>query len=372
MALFKRVRIFFGVSQRLHQPTLLKAYTMKIAIITDAWHPQVNGVVRTHTHLIAELRSLGHEVLLLSPDLFRNFPCPTYPEIRLAYGVKKRLTELLTDFDAEAVHISTEGPLGIAARKYCLRQNIPFTTAYHTRFPEYLKAKARIPVWITYALLRHFHKPSKAIMVPTASMQAELFRNGFKCVREWTRGVDTELFHPRDKSFLNLPRPIFIYVGRVSVEKNIGAFLDLKLPGSKLVVGDGPQLMEMRKRYADAHFVGNKAGEELAKHFAAADVFVFPSRTDTFGLVVLEALASGLPVAAYPVTGPKDIIGTTSVGCLNDDLQLAALNALELSPNDCREFALTKSWRACAEQFLSNLHPRKLRASLTKTIVINT
>lgn len=335
---------------------------MKIAIITDAWHPQVNGVVRTHTHLVAELRKMGHDILLISPDLFRNFPCPTYPEIRLAVGVGKKLTTMIEAFDPDAIHISTEGPLGIAARKLCLRQKFPYTSAYHTRFPEYLKAKAGVPTSITYALLRRFHTHSKAVMVPTASMKEALTASGFVNVVEWTRGVDTELFHPRDKSFLQLPRPIFAYIGRVSVEKNIGAFLDLDLPGSKLVVGDGPQYKEMVSRYPNAHFVGSKSGEELAQHYAAADVFVFPSRTDTFGLVVLEALASGLPVAAYPVTGPKDIIGgltgERAVGFLSENLNQAALDALQIAPASCRAFAETKSWRACAEQFFSHLHPR--------------
>jgi glycosyltransferase involved in cell wall biosynthesis len=335
---------------------------MKIAIITDAWHPQVNGVVRTHTHLLAELGKMGHEVLLVSPDLFRSFPCPTYPEIRLAVGIGKKLKVMIEGFNPDAIHISTEGPLGMAARKLCLRRKFPFTTAYHTRFPEYLKAKMGVPTSITYAWLRHFHAQSKAVMVPTASMKEALSDFGFANVVEWTRGVDTELFHPRDKSFLQLPRPIFAYIGRVSVEKNIGAFLNLDLPGSKLVVGDGPQYKEMVSRYPNAHFVGSKSGEELAQHYAAADVFVFPSRTDTFGLVVLEALASGLPVAAYPVTGPKDIIGGnisgTAVGCLNEDLNQAALDALQVDPANCRAFAETKSWRVCAEQFFNHLHPR--------------
>ncbi|MBU6453993.1 MAG: glycosyltransferase family 1 protein [Cyanobacteria bacterium REEB67] len=331
---------------------------MKIAIITDAWHPQVNGVVRTHTHLIKELRQLGHEVRMITPDLFSNFPCPTYPEIRLAYNVRGGLKKYLSEFNPDAVHISTEGPLGIAARRLCLKQCWPFTTAYHTRFPEYLKAKAHVPETLTYYLMRRFHAPSKAVMVPTESMQMVLEKRGFSNVKQWTRGVDTQLFKPRDKSFLTLPRPIFAYIGRVSVEKNIGAFLDLQLPGSKLVVGDGPQLKEMQKKYPQVTFVGSKSGEELAQHYAAADVFVFPSRTDTFGLVVLEALASGLPVAAYPVTGPRDIIGNSTVGCLDDDLQAAAMKALTIDPQTCRAFAEARSWKTCADQFLRNLNPR--------------
>lgn len=330
---------------------------MKIAIITDAWHPQVNGVVRTLTHLKAELEGMGHDVLLVHPGLFKNVACPGYSEIRLAYGVKGKLTKLLNDFDADAHHISTEGPLGLSARKFCLKRKIAFTTAFHTRFPEYLKAKCHIPEWITYAALRRFHAESKAIMVPTASMQEALQSVGFNNVKLWTRGVNTELFKPRSKDFLQLPRPIFLYVGRVSVEKNIGAFLSLDLPGTKLVVGDGPQLKETKALFPEAHFVGAKSGEELASYYAAADVFVFPSKTDTFGLVVLEALASGVPVAAYPVTGPKDIIQDFPVGVLSDDLFSAATRALSLNPVVCREFALSMSWQACAEQFVRNLHP---------------
>jgi glycosyltransferase involved in cell wall biosynthesis len=330
---------------------------MKIAIITDAWHPQVNGVVRTHTHLIAELRMMGHNVLLISPDLFRNIPCPTYPEIRLALGAGHKIKKMLTEFKPHAIHISTEGPLGFAARRYCVRRNLPFTTAYHTRFPEYLKAKAGIPVALTYALLKRFHGPSKAVMVPTSSMQDTLQKSGFTNVCIWTRGVDTNLFKPRSDSVLNLPRPIFLYVGRISVEKNIGAFLDLNLPGSKLVVGDGPQYKELAARYKDAHFVGGKSGEELAAHYATADVFVFPSRTDTFGLVILEALASGVPVAAYPVTGPIDIIAGADVGCLSENLAEAALSALNMNRERCRNFAEARSWRSCAEQFAANLYP---------------
>jgi glycosyltransferase involved in cell wall biosynthesis len=341
---------------------------MKIAIITDAWHPQVNGVVRTLTHLRAELTKLGHQVLVVSPDLFPNVPCPGYSEIRLAYRVKARMRKMVLEFAPEAVHISTEGPLGQAARKLCIKEKISFTTAYHTRFPEYLKAKLGVPEAWTRVFLRRFHAQSKCIMVPTPSMQADLELHGFKNVRQWTRGVDTELFKPlaegQDRDFLNLPRPIFAYVGRVSVEKNIGAFLSLPLPGSKLVVGDGPEFKAMREKYPRAHFVGAKRGEELAAHYAAADVFVFPSKTDTFGLVVLEALASGVPVAAYPVTGPRDIIGDASlvasgalaVGALSEDLLAASLGALHIDSDGCRRFALSKSWAACAEQFVANLH----------------
>ncbi|MBS1990084.1 MAG: glycosyltransferase family 1 protein [Cyanobacteria bacterium SZAS LIN-3] len=330
---------------------------MKIAIITDAWHPQVNGVVRTLTHLQTELNDLGHTVLVITPNMFHNFPCPGYREIRLAYGSKRRLRAMLDEFGADAYHISTEGPLGLQARRYCLKKKVPFTTAFHTRFPEYLRAKCKVPESISYAAMRWFHRQSKAVMVPTPSMLEQLQSKGFKNVRLWTRGVDTKLFRPQEKNFLELPRPIFVYVGRISVEKNIEAFLSCNLPGSKLVVGDGPQFSQMKRNFPDAHFVGNKTGTELAQYYAAADVFIFPSKTDTFGLVVLEALASGLPVAAYPVTGPKDIIDTLPVGVLSTNLEAAALAALAIQPAACREFALTKSWRACALQFVENLHP---------------
>lgn len=329
---------------------------MKIAIVTDAWHPQVNGVVRTLTHLTTELRAMGHDVLVISPDLFASIACPGYAEIRLAYRVGSKVAHMLDAFAPDAVHISTEGPLGIKGRRYCLRRKLPFTTAFHTRFPEYLKAQYGVPEALTYAVLRRFHGPSRCIMVPTPSMQAELESHGFKRVRQWTRGVDTELFKPREKAFLDLPRPIFINVGRVSIEKNIEAFLSLDLPGTKVVVGDGPAMQSMQARFKQAVFVGAKKGEDLARHYAAADVFVFPSKTDTFGLVVLEALSSGVPVAAYPVTGPKDIIESDDLGALDDDLRTAALQALKLDGARCREFALTKSWRKCAEQFYQNLH----------------
>jgi len=259
------------------------------------------------------------------------------------------------DFRPSAVHIATEGPLGFAARRLCLRLGLPFSTAYHTRFPEYLRSKLYVPTSITYGFVKRFHKPACSVMVPTPSMQKELLGHGFRNLGKWTRGVDVDLFHPRDKGFLNLPRPIFMNVGRVSVEKNLPAFLDLDLPGSSVIVGDGPQLEEYKAKYSSAHFLGVKNGEELAKHYAAADVFVFPSKTDTFGLVVLEALASGVPVAAFPVTGPRDVIGNQPVGSLNDDLQAAAMAALNISPTACREFAMKKSWRASAEQFAANL-----------------
>lgn len=330
---------------------------MRILIATDAWQPQINGVVRTLTRTRQELEALGHEFRVISPDLFVNVACPTYPEIRLAILPSRRLKQMIDAWQPQAIHISTEGPLGRATRRYCRRRRLPFTTAYHTRFPEYIHARTRIPVALTYRMMRRFHALSATVMVATPSMENELERRGFRHIRRWSRGVDTGLFRPRDKSFIDLPRPIYLYVGRIAVEKNIEDFLKLELPGSKLVVGDGPLLPELKRRYPEARFVGAKEGEELAAHYAAADVFVFPSRTDTFGLVLLEALASGLPVAAYPVPGPLDIVDGTGVGVLDDDLAVAAQRALAISPERCREYALNYSWQRSAEQFLENLRP---------------
>jgi glycosyltransferase involved in cell wall biosynthesis len=330
---------------------------MKIAIISDAWLPQINGVVRTLMRTIKELEELGHETRVVSPDLFRNFPCPTYAEIRLAVLPARRLATLIEGFQPCAIHIATEGPLGYAARRYCLSRNLPFTTAFHTRFPEYIQARIGLPLGAGYSVLRRFHAPASGVMVATASLESDLGGRGFRNLKRWTRGVDTALFRPREKSFLDLPRPIHLYVGRVAVEKNVEAFLKLDLPGSKMVVGSGPQRAELERRYPDVHFAGSREGEELARYYAAADIFVFPSRTDTFGLVLLEALASGLPVAAFPVPGPLDVINGAKVGFLDEDLGRAARRALDVSPDLCRDYALQFSWRRSAEQFLSNLRP---------------
>ena len=330
---------------------------MRIAVATDAWFPQVNGVVRTMNRVIEELRALGHEVEPFGPDRFMTVACPTYPEIRLAIAPGRKLGELFHRFAPQAIHVSTEGPVGLAARRYCLALHRPFTTAYHTRFPEYVEARTKLPVRHAYRWLRRFHGPSRGVMVATNSIKGELEHWGFSNIRPWSRGVDTVMFRPRDKSWLDLPRPVHVYVGRVAVEKNIEAFLALDLPGSKMVVGDGPMLPELRQRYPSVHFAGARHGDDLARHYAAADLFVFPSRTDTFGLVMLEALASGLPVAAYPVPGPLDVIGNKSVGVLDEDLAAAARAAIGISPDRCREFALQFSWRRTAEQFLGNLAP---------------
>jgi len=313
---------------------------VRIALVSDAWRPQVNGVVRTLTALTRELSRAGHDVTTITPDLFPTVPCPFYPEIRLAIGARKRMTQRLDVVAPDAIHIVTEGPLGLAARGYCVRRAIPFTTAYCTRFPEYIAARFGFPEAWSYRLLRRFHGAASGVMVATASIRGELAARGFKNLRSWTRGVDTAHFHPAEKSYFQLPRPVFLTVGRVALEKNLLAFLDLDLPGSKIVVGDGPQLAALRQRYPTVHFPGFRDEADLVRYYAAADVFVFPSRTDTFGLVMLEALASGVPVAAFPVPGPLDVIGDSGVGCLDDDLKHAALRALEISSSACRNYAL--------------------------------
>jgi len=330
---------------------------VRILVVSDAWHPQVNGVVRTLDTTRRELEAMGHAVEVVGPDRFRTFPMPSYPEIRLALRPGARLARIMEEARADAVHIATEGPLGLAARRWCRRRGIPFTTAYHTRFPEYVRERAPVPLALSYALVRRFHAPASAVMVATQTIEDDLVRRGFRNIRRWSRGVDTELFRPRPKNFLDLPRPIFACVGRVAVEKNIEAFLALDLPGTKLVVGDGPALEALRRRFPDAVFAGARHGEELARHFAAADVFIFPSRSDTFGLVLLEALACGVPVAAYPVPGPLDVIGDSGAGVLDHDLRKAALAALTIDPVLCREHALRFTWRASAQQFLDNLMP---------------
>ncbi len=328
-----------------------------ITIVSDAWYPQINGVVRTLERMRDELGKLGHPTRVIGPDRFRTIPCPTYPEIRLAIDAGWRLAAMLEETPDAAIHIATEGPLGQAARRYCLKRGKPFTTAFHTRFPEYVRARIRLPLSWSYAWVRRFHAPAVCTMVTTQSMQRDLTAWGFENLKLWSRGVDTALFRPRAKDALDLPRPIFMNVGRVAVEKNIGQFLDLELPGSKVVVGDGPQLAALRDAYPEVHFLGAKEGEELARHYAAADVFVFPSRTDTFGLVLLEALACGVPVAALPVNGPLDVIGAAPVGVLDEDLRKAALAALERDPEACRAHALEFSWEASARQFRDNIAP---------------
>ncbi len=332
----------------------------RILIISDAWTPQVNGVVRTLTTVSAELRAMGHIVEVIGPDRFRTVPCPTYPDIRLSILPRRALTRMIDAFGPDALHISTEGPLGMAARAIARKRRWPFTTAFHTRFAEYLHARTRIPLTLSYAWLRWFHGAGSGIMVATESLRQELAGRGFRNIRAWSRGVDLDLFQPQPREDWPYPRPVFAYVGRVAVEKNIGAFLELDLPGSKVVVGDGPSRPSLQRRFPDVHFAGMRHGAALASAFAGADVFVFPSVTDTFGLVLLESLACGTPVAAFPVTGPRDVLadGGPGVGATNTDLRAAALQALETGDREaCRRYADRFSWRACAEAFLHNLVP---------------
>ncbi len=351
---------------------------MRIAIVTDAWYPQINGVVRTLDTVRGKLVEAGHELLVISPDRFRTIPCPTYPEIRLAILPGRKVARLLTEFAPDAIHIATEGPLGMAARRYCLRRQAPFTTSFHTKFPEYVQARFAIPPGWTYRWLRRFHGSAMRTMTATPSLEAELRAHGFTNLARWTRGVDTALFRPRGDdvpdALKHLPRPIYLYVGRVAVEKNIEAFLALDLPGTKLVVGDGPLMGELKRRHPEAVFAGAHIGEDLARHYAASDVFVFASRTDTFGLVLLEALASGLPVAAYDVTGPRDVLAGMSaddpVGVLDADLAVAARKAAILSPDACRAYALGFSWEASAAQFLNNLAPAAQVEAVAQAVVI--
>ncbi len=341
------------------EPMLPPAPSHRILIVTDAWLPQVNGVVRTLTTVAEELRAMGHVVEVIGPDRFRTFPCPTYPDIALSLWPRRRLVRMIEAFAPEALHIATEGPLGLAARRWARQHGVAFTTAFHTRFAEYVHARLRIPTRPIYAWMRRFHGAGHGIMVATASLREELLARGFRNIRPWSRGVDLSLFKPEPRDDWGLPGPIFLYVGRVAVEKNIAAFLDLDLPGSKVVVGGGPQLAALQRHYPDVLFTGPRYGEALARAYAGADVFVFPSLTDTFGLVLLEALACGTPVAAFPVTGPKDVLADAAgrIGAVNADLRLAALAALDGDRAACRAHAERYSWRACAEIFLSHLVP---------------
>ena len=330
---------------------------MRILIVTDAWTPQVNGVVRTLQATIGELRAKGHEVEVISPDLFRSIPCPTYGEIRLAFAGRRAVGRRIRSFSPQAIHISTEGPLGLAARRWCLANDFPFTTAYHTRFPEYVAARLPLSADFVWRFIRWFHRPARHIMVATRSLRRELADRGLEQTMMWERGVDHALFragrapHP---AFADLPRPIQLYVGRVAVEKNIEAFLDTAQPGTKIIVGDGPALADLRARYPQAHFLGKMNGEELASAYAGADVFVFPSRTDTFGLVVIEALSCGTPVAAYPVPGPGDIV-TRGAGALDTDLDAAIAAALACDRADAAALGARYSWSGCTAQFLDAL-----------------
>jgi len=324
-------------------------------IVTDAWLPQTNGVVNTLRQTAEWLGKFGHDVRLVTPQDFRTVPCPTYPEIRVAIFPYRKMAARIADFQPEALHIATEGPLGLAARGYCIAHGMKFTTSYHTQFPQYLRSRYPIPMWASYLALLWFHSAAERCMVSTQTVRDQLTARGFKNLAHWQRGVDTSLFRPRDKSFLRYPRPIAAYVGRVAVEKNIDAFLDMPWAGTKLVIGDGPEISRLKSEYRDAIYVGYRFGEDLAAHLAAADILVFPSLTDTFGLVNLEAMACGVPVAAYPVTGPIDVVDDGVTGALDEDLARAAERALTLDPADCRERAERSGWDTCTREFESNL-----------------
>ncbi len=333
----------------------------RVLIITDAWSPQVNGVVRSLAMTAQHLRARGHQVEVIGPDRFVTMPCPSYPEIRLSLLPARRLARMIEAFMPCCLHIATEGPLGAAARRWARRHGHRFTTAFHTRFPDYLHARTGIPRRLTYAWLRRFHGPSSCVMVATPSLRAELTKRGFANIAAWSRGVDLAAFNPDDREDWEgewgLRRPVFLHVGRVAVEKNIRAFLDLDLPGSKVVVGGGPQLAALRRDYPGVIFTGPRHGASLARAYAGADAFVFPSRTDTFGLVLLEALACGTPVAAYPVTGPLDVVTDPAVGALDEDLRAAAMAALQGDRGACRRHAERFSWAAASDAFLQNLVP---------------
>jgi glycosyltransferase involved in cell wall biosynthesis len=336
----------------------------KILLVTDAWEPQVNGVVRTLANTMRELKEMGCEIEVISPaDYKRTVPLITYSEIRLALGARDDVEDRFLAFAPDAVHIATEGTLGWDARAVCLKHKFPFTTSYHTQFPEYVTARFPwIPLWAGYRYMHAFHDKSGRVMVATPTMMEQLRLQGFRNVALWSRGVDIEQFHPRERGidggvYPGLAKPIFVYVGRVSVEKNIEAFLKLDLPGSKVVVGSGPALEDLQQKYSDVRFTGPKFGDELARHYADADVFVFPSFTDTFGLVILEAAATGTPVAGYVAPGPKDILPGTGAGVVDVDLRKACLEALKLKREDARALAERYSWRACAEEFRRNLEP---------------
>lgn len=329
---------------------------MRVLIATDAWHPQVNGVVRTLTSLAASARALGVEVTFLTPEGFPSIPVPTYPGLRLALPRPRGIARRIAQAEPDAIHIATEGSIGYLVRRYCLARGLPFTTSYTTRFPEYISVRLGIPeAWI-YTPLRRFHAAATVTMVSTPSLTAELKARGFTNLGMWTRGVDTELFKPERAIDLGLPRPIFVCVGRIAVEKNLEAFLSLDLPGSKIVIGQGPQEAELRHRFPDAKFLGLLDEKVLPAYLAGSDVFVFPSKTDTFGVVQLEALACGVPVAAFPVTGPRDVIGGDPVGVLHEDLRAACMGAPHVSRTSCRSFALTRSWEASARQFIGHIN----------------
>ena len=330
---------------------------MKIAIVSDAWRPQVNGVVTTLVDLCSALHAAGHDVQLIEPSAFRRIPMPGYGEIELAWRPQQRMRRLLESGRPDVIHVATEGPLGHAARRFCLASGLAFTTAFHTRFPEFVEAATGLPQGIGYALLRRFHRPSSGVLVPSLGTLGILERHGFTNLRRWSHGIDLTRFRPQPAADLQLPRPIFLYVGRVSYEKNLEAFLRLDLPGSKVVCGGGPLLERMRRRYPEVHWRGVVARDALVGIYNAVDSFVFPSRTDTFGLVMLEALACGTPVAAFPTAGPLDVVGDSDGGVLHDDLRTAALRSLEVPRERARARAMTFEWADVCRRFLGHLVP---------------
>ncbi|MFP4335878.1 MAG: glycosyltransferase family 4 protein [Wenzhouxiangella sp.] len=332
-------------------------YLMKILLISDAWKPQVNGVVRTLENTQAELTAMGHDVLVVGPDRFRTVPCPGYPEIPIALRPARRLAGLIESFAPNCIHVATEGPLGQAARSWCQRHDVTFTSSYHTRFPEYLRMRAPVPTSWTYRWLRGFHAAASRTLVRTRTQMNLLAQHGFSNLAVWPGGVDTQLFRPRRERFFDLPRPIALYAGRVAPEKSLEDFLAVDFPGSKVIIGDGPARPALQRRFPEAHFLGYHHGEGLARRMAASDVFVFPSRTDTLGLVMLEAMACDVPVAAFPVPGPIDVVLNGVSGCLDENLQLAMEGALQLDRSDCRVFAGEFTWRHCTQIFVDQLQP---------------
>jgi glycosyltransferase involved in cell wall biosynthesis len=327
---------------------------VRILVATDAWKPQVNGVVRTYERLTEKLEAMGETVLYLTPDQFNTFPCPAYASIRLAVPDKATCTRFIDAAKPDAIHIATEGPVGWMARAYCKRHKIPFTTSFHTRFPEYLAARTAIPKTLTHRLLRRFHNAGAGVMVATDTLAKHLQQHGYERVMAWTRGVDTEHFRPRPIRRFG-DGPVLLYVGRVAVEKSIGAFLAVDVPGTKVVVGEGPALASLKKQFPDTIFTGLQTGEALTECYASADVFVFPSRTDTFGIVLLEAMASGLPIAAYPVMGPADVVRPGLSGILDDNLTAAVRQALKLDRAAVRHEAMSYGWDHAARVFLANI-----------------
>jgi glycosyltransferase involved in cell wall biosynthesis len=343
---------------------------MRVAIVSDAWRPQINGVVTTLGKTAEAAGSLGHTVEVVSVDASPSIACPSYPEIRLAIRPGKVVRERLKQFAPEMIHIATEGPLGLAARGYCLKRKLPFTTSYHTQFPDYAQARWGIPASLGYNYLRWFHRPAVRTLVGTETVRSNLQARGFTHLVPWSRGVDTELFRPdpaaHAAAIARWPKPIMVYSGRVAVEKNLDAFLRLQIPGTKVIIGDGPAKAELQRQYPDAVFLGYRFGAELAWHMASADVFVFPSRTDTFGIVMLEAMACGVPIAAFPVQGPLDVVRSGMTGVLDADLETAIRGALELDPGHCRSFAQMQSWERCTRQFIGHLAMAVERAALQR------